>query len=125
MAGDRQPATVVVVDSQAAFLDLVEQALAEAGHRVLVTTEPHEVLEIALRVRIDVLVADRTTLEGSDPTLVRKLELAQTGLPILYLSSLRMPFALETLVDVVTRVARDGLAATDNPPGRLRAAPRG
>ncbi|HSX23143.1 MAG TPA: hypothetical protein VLE97_10260 [Gaiellaceae bacterium] len=115
-----KPATIVVVDEQAAFLDLAEQALLGAGHRVLVTTAPAEVLEIAIRVEIDALVADGTFLERTDPALVRKLQLAQSGLRILYLSSLRMPFSLDAMVEGVTR-----LLATDSPPGRLRAAPRG
>ena len=42
------PATIVVVDEQATFLGLAEQALLEAGHRVLVTSEPQEVLELAI-----------------------------------------------------------------------------
>ena len=113
-------ATIVVVDDQAAFLDLAEQALVAAGHRVLVSTEPHEVLELAIRIRIDAVVAGRPFLEHSDPALMRKLELAQRGLPILLLNSLRAPLSLDSLVEEVTR-----LLATESPPGRLRAAPRG
>ena len=101
------------------MLDLIEQALLAAGHRVLVTTEPHEVLELALRVEIDAVIADGTFLDRTDPTLRRKLQLAQHGLRVLYLSSLRAPFSLDSLVSEVTE-----LIAT-SPPDRLRAAPRG
>lgn len=116
MAGTH--ATIVVVDEQAAFLDLVEQALVEAGHRVLVTTEPLEVLELAIRIEIDALVAGELT----DPTLVRKLQRAQSGLPVLFLSALQMPFSLDTLVEEVARMLATG--STDSRPGRLRAALR-
>lgn len=120
MAGVGNPATIVVVDEQAALLDLVEQALVGAGHRVLVTTEPHELLELAIRVHIDAVVADGSLLERTDPTLARKLELAQHGLRIIPFSSLRAPFSLDALVAEVERVL-----ATDSPPDRLRAAPTG
>ena len=116
----QKPATIVVVDEQAALLDLVEQALLGAGHRVLVTTEPNELLELAIRVRIDAVIADGPLLERADPTLPRKLELAQHGLRIIPFTSLRAPFALDALVDEVERVL-----ATDSPPDRLRAAPIG
>ena len=119
MASTRQ-ATIVVVDEQAALLDLVEQALVAAGHRVLVTTEPHELLELAIRVHIDAVIADGPLLERADPTLPRKLELAQHGLRIVNFGSLRAPFSLDTLVAEVERVL-----ATDSPPDRLPAAPRG
>jgi len=108
--------TIVVVDEQAAFLDLAEQALVAAGHRVLVTTEPHELLELAIRVKIDVVVADGTFLERTDPTLARKLELAQHGLRVLYLSTLRAPFSLDALVAAVSR-----LLSTGSPPDRVQA----
>ena len=115
------PGTIVVIDERAAFLDLVEQALLKAGYSVLVTTEPQEVLELAMRIEIDALVADGTFLERTAPTLVRKLELAQHGLPILYLTSLRMPFSLDALVEEVTRMLAHG--SRESRPGRLRAAP--
>src|SRR5712691_9783698 len=111
-------ATVVVIDEQAAFLDLAEQALLEAGHRVLVTTEPHEVLALAMRLEIDALVAG----ERTDQSLVRKLQLTQSGLPVLYLSALQMPFSLDTLVAEVTRMLTT--SSMDGRPDRLRAARR-
>ncbi|HLY95397.1 MAG TPA: hypothetical protein VKP14_11185 [Gaiellaceae bacterium] len=121
MPAAASPATVVVVvDEQTAFLDLAEQALGRAGNLVLVTTEPQEVLELAIRIHIDVVVADGSFLDRTDPRLRRKLELAQHGLRVLYLSSLRAPFSLESLVAEVDR-----LVATDSPPDRLRAAPPG
>ncbi|HET8895174.1 MAG TPA: hypothetical protein VFM96_13855 [Gaiellaceae bacterium] len=120
MAITGQPATIVVVDEQAALLDLVEQALVGEGHRVLVTTDPHELLELAIRLHIDAVIADGPLLERADPTLARKLELAQHGLRIIPFSSFRAPFSLDALVDEVERVL-----ATDSPPDRLRAAPTG
>jgi hypothetical protein len=88
-------ATIVVVDQQAAMLDL------------------------ALRVEIDAVTADGSFLDRTDPTLRRKLELAQHGLRVLYLSSLPAPLSLDSLVSALT-----DLIAT-SPPDRLRAAPSG
>jgi DNA-binding response OmpR family regulator len=50
---------VVVVGQSLAGLELIEAALSGAGHRVLTTTKPEEVVELARSIRIDVLVGDR------------------------------------------------------------------
>jgi DNA-binding response OmpR family regulator len=50
---------VVVVGQSLAVLELIEVALRDAGHRVLTTTRPEEVVVLARSVRIDVLVVDR------------------------------------------------------------------
>jgi DNA-binding NtrC family response regulator len=57
-------ATVVVLHSQAGVLELSEQALREAGHHVLVTREPAELLELARHLRIDVVVMDVARRDG-------------------------------------------------------------
>jgi DNA-binding NtrC family response regulator len=120
------PATIVVFDENTALLDLAEQALLVAGHRVLVTTNPQEALDLAHRIRIDALVADGTWLERSDSSLLRKFQLAQPGLRILDLQSLGTPFSLENLTEAITTLfGRNKRATTDSPPGRLAAAPRG
>lgn len=41
------------------MLELMETTLSGSGHRVLATTKPDEVVELARSVRIDVLVGDR------------------------------------------------------------------
>ena len=50
---------VVVVGQSLAGLELIEAALRDAGHRVLTTTRPEEVVVLARAIRIDVLIGDR------------------------------------------------------------------
>lgn len=94
-------ATIVVVDGHAAVLELIDQALRNAGHHVLVTCEAREVLELARRVYIDVLVADGAFLEDADSSLLRKLQLAQPDLRLLDLGA---PFSLEHLIESVANL---------------------
>ena len=49
---------VVVLGQSFPVLELMEATLKDSGHRVLATTKPEEVIELARSVRIDVLVAD-------------------------------------------------------------------
>jgi DNA-binding NtrC family response regulator len=124
-------ATIVVVAEHAAVLELVDQALRNARHYVLVTSQPPEALELARRVHIDVLVADGALLDRTDSNLVRKLQLAQPDLKMLYLGnqgdtkvrppnrvqSLRIPFSLEHLTESVAKLLADRSGpATDRPP---------
>jgi DNA-binding response OmpR family regulator len=94
-------ATIVVVEQSAAIQELIDQALRDMGDYLLITQNPLEVLEIARRVRIDLLV-----LEFSDagPSLVDEVRSIQPGLHVLYLTEDGddpPPFALE---DFRTRV---------------------
>jgi DNA-binding response OmpR family regulator len=103
----RQRSTIVVVEESAAVQELVDQALKETGNCVLVTQNPLEVIEVARRVRIDLLV---TELRAGDE-LVEQLRSSQSDIRILYLSDtadepspgpedsppLRMPFSLDEL----------------------------
>jgi CheY-like chemotaxis protein len=50
-------ATILVVEENAAVLELIDQVLRESGHRVLSTKDALEAIEVAGRVRIDVVVA--------------------------------------------------------------------
>jgi DNA-binding response OmpR family regulator len=74
--------TIVIVEESAAVQELVEQALRESGDRVLVTQNALEVLDVARRVRIDLLVIDI----DSQPGLVEELRESQPDLRLLYLS---------------------------------------
>ena len=62
--------------------ELVEQALRESGDRVLVTQNALEVLDVARRVRIDLLVIDI----DSQPGLVEEIRELQPDLRVLYLA---------------------------------------
>jgi DNA-binding response OmpR family regulator len=74
--------TIVIVEESAAVQELVEQALRESGDRVLVTQNALEVLDVARRVRIDLLVIDI----DSEPGLVEEVREYQPDLRVLYLS---------------------------------------
>jgi CheY-like chemotaxis protein len=73
----------VIVEESAAVQELVEQALRESGNRVLVTQNALEVLDVASRLRIDLLVIDldsQPALVEEVPTgLARPLPVRQRG----------------------------------------------
>ncbi len=95
--------------------ELLEHALREAGHRVLVTRDPREALELARRIRIDALVCDLAIVEQRGPGLIGRLREMQPSLPVLYLadrrpageealedgSTLQTPFSLDELQEAV------------------------
>jgi DNA-binding response OmpR family regulator len=114
----RTPATIVVLEESAAVQDLVDQALRESGDRVLISKNPIEALELANRLRIDLLVADVGFLEQSDPHVVKELQSVayllytnvRDGSRLAQLESgttLRSPFSLEELRGAVAAALRD------------------
>jgi CheY-like chemotaxis protein len=108
-------ATIVVVEQSAAVQDLLDQVLRDGGHRVLVTQNPLEVLEIARRVRINLLVTEVFVSEA-EPTLAEVIRSTQPDLRVLYTSAdaerfrgrderdltLRPPFSLAEFQEAVT-----------------------
>jgi len=90
--------------------ELVEQTLRESGDRVLVTQNALEVLDVARRVRIDLLVIDI----DSEPGLVDEIRESQPELQVLYWSDStdEQPAALQ----------RSSLLLTPFSLGELRAA---
>lgn len=115
----RSRVTVVVVEQSAAAQELMEHVLREAGHRVLVTRNPLEALDLGRRIRIDVLVADVAPLDQEESDLVEELRRIQPWLPVLYLggrdwlygadtdnaSALEPPFSLDELEEAVATAA--------------------
>lgn len=104
-------ATVVVFDANAALLELIEQALRESGHRVLVTMDPLEAIAIVRRVRVDVIVAG-DPLAGRRQTLLEELRSMQPGMRIVSICdpddesreidcTLSWPFSLDDLREAV------------------------
>lgn len=65
--------------------ELIEQALREAGHRVLTTNNALEAIELLSRVRVDVVVVGDLVDERAE-TLVHELRSIQQGLRILSVS---------------------------------------
>jgi DNA-binding response OmpR family regulator len=74
--------TIAIVEESAAVQELVDQALRGSGDHVLVTQNALEVLDVARRVRIDLLVIDI----DSQPGLVEEIRESQPDLQVLYLS---------------------------------------
>jgi DNA-binding response OmpR family regulator len=69
----RAPATIVVLEENAAAQELMEQTLRTSGDRILISNTPREVLLLSRRVRIDLLVGNAGLLEKSDPDIVEDL----------------------------------------------------
>jgi DNA-binding response OmpR family regulator len=107
-------ATIVVVEQSAGAMELIDQAFRETAHRVLITQSPLEVLDVADRIRIDLLVI---YLADGDlrPTLVDEVRSSQPELHVLYIcdgtkerpagidgdGALRTPFSLDGLRQAV------------------------
>jgi len=70
----RTPATIVVLEENAAAQELIDQALRKSGDRVLISNSAVEALGLTSRVRIDLIVGDVGLLEKSDPDVVEKLQ---------------------------------------------------
>ncbi len=114
----------MIVEQSAGVQELVEQALREMGHRILVTQNALEVLDVARRVRIDLVVIDL----DSEPGLVDEIRSSQPDLRLLYVSdrtdeqpadsehhpSLLTPFSLDELrVAIAGLLGRSESEATD------------
>jgi DNA-binding response OmpR family regulator len=121
---NRCGSTIVIVEERAAVQELVEQALRETGDCVLVSQNPLEVLDIAQRVRIDLLVIDIDAKRG----LVEEIRESQPDVRVLYLSDstdeqpagpeldppLLTPFSLEELrAAIAARLDQSEAGASD------------
>ena len=96
--------------------ELIDQALSRAGHSVLTTKNSLEALEIARRVRVDVLVAGEL-YDGRRQEIVDDLRSIQPGLGVLSTfgqgddlqesdvgASLAPPFSLDDLRAAVATI---------------------
>src|SRR5437879_4457123 len=112
MAG-HPPATILVLEENAAVQELIDQALLESGHRVLSTKNALEALEVVRRVRIDVLIVG-LLLEERGQILVGEFHSIQAGMRIVSISGpddefdgiasserLSSPFSLDDLREAV------------------------
>ena len=114
----RPPATIVVLEENAAAQELIDQTLRMSGDRVLISNNPMEALGLSSRVRIDLLVGDVGLLERSGPKVVEKL---RSVTHVLYTNvpggsgltqhdsgtALRSPFSLEELREAVAAALDD------------------
>jgi len=97
---------------------LIDQALRGFGHRVLMTADPLEALELGQRVRIDVLVDD-VKPSGERPSLVERLRSLQPELRLVRVLDsedhfpepdggvlLRCPFSLDELENAIAQALK-------------------
>lgn len=100
----------MVVERTPAVQELVDQALQETGHRVFVTKDPLEALELAYRIRIDLLISGGAALDESG--VLGDLRSIQPWLALLYLedgrgaeldpaATVKSPFSLDELQHAV------------------------
>jgi CheY-like chemotaxis protein len=108
----RTPATIVVLEENAAAQELIDQALRQMGDRVLVTNNPMEVFALAKRLRIDLLVGDIDEVERTEPKLARNLRSITRVLQVSQRSTavggdgdalrVEAPFSLDVLLKAVS-----------------------
>ena len=94
---DRPPATIVVLEENAAAQDLIEQALRNSADRVLITNNPLGVLGLARRVRIDLIIGDAGILERTGQILYIDVQPGSAFGEADSGKALRSPFSLEEL----------------------------
>ena len=100
-------ATVLVLEENTA-VELIDQALRDAGHRVVGTNDPLEALDILHRVHLDVLIVG-SLLDTRMEALLGQLGSIQAGLQILSIdgagsngrASLASPIPLDDLAEAV------------------------
>ena len=101
-------ATVLVLEENTAVQELIDQALRDAGHRVVGTNDPLEALDILHRVHLDVLIVG-SLLDTRMEALLGQLGSIQAGLQILSIdgagsngrASLASPIPLDDLAEAV------------------------
>lgn len=101
-------ATVLVLEENTAVQELIDQALRDAGHRVVGTNDPLEALDILHRVQVDVLVIG-SLLDTRMEALLGQLGSIQAGLHVLRIydpagngrASLASPIPLDELAEAV------------------------
>jgi len=97
---------------------LIDQALRGCGHRVLMTADPLEALELGQRVRIDVLVDD-VKPSAERPSFVERLRSLQPELRLVRVLDpedqfpepdggvlLRRPFSLDELENAIAQALK-------------------
>jgi DNA-binding response OmpR family regulator len=82
-------ASVLIVDDDERYVDLLEFNLTEEGYRVLATTQPAEAVEIARREKPDVAILDVMMPELDGFALARALlQVPEArGMPIIFLTA--------------------------------------
>lgn len=81
-------ATILVVDDEAAVLDLIAGVLRSAGHRVLTANGGWDAVQVYQNSpeRIDLLVTDVIMPDLTGPVLAQRLRERQSDLQVLFIS---------------------------------------
>lgn len=79
-------ATLLVVEDEHAFRDVLREGLQSKGYRVLVASNGVEALEVAEQHRVRVLITDLIMPQMSGPELARCLTKVRGDLDVLYMS---------------------------------------
>lgn len=82
-------ATILVIDDDPDALLLVEAALSRAGHRVVTSSEPQQIAELAAEHGADAVVLDvlMPEISGHEALLALRAQAATGGVPVLLLSA--------------------------------------
>ncbi len=116
-----QGQTIMVVEDDAAILEIAADILRDAGYRVVAALGPHEALSYAeAGERPDLLLTDVVMPDLSGPSLAARLSEVIPGLPVLYMSGytsvgrgeapmddaelIRKPFSHSQLLDRVAQL---------------------
>ena len=125
--GPARPATILLVEDQAAIRLLAEDVLSDAGHRVLTAANGRAAFDLAQKYSdsIDLLITDVVMPEMSGPDLADQLLKSRPGLIVLFISGytdhallhrgaieqgtafLQKPFLPETLLAKVNELLRE------------------
>jgi CheY-like chemotaxis protein len=79
----KESATILVVEENPAVLELIDQVMRECGHRVLSTNDAVEAIDVASRVRIDVVIAGALR-DGGKHALVCQLRSIQPDVDVVF-----------------------------------------
>jgi CheY-like chemotaxis protein len=95
----RAPATIVVLEENAAAQELIDQLLRQEGDRVLITNNPMEILGLAKRVRIDLVVGDVDRIGVAEPQLAARIRSLARVLQVSSGASVKLDTAGPTRLD--------------------------
>jgi DNA-binding response OmpR family regulator len=97
-----RPPTIVVVHEHAGVLELIEATLNDRGARTLATRDPGEALEIARRLKVDLLVVSRALNDA-----IGDVRALRPGLSVVVLDD--EPMGLDEIADAaVAALELDG-----------------
>lgn len=110
---------VLVVEDEAASRTGTERLLAEAGLDVIAVSTPSAALDVARKLRIDVLVTDLRLPEQRGDRLAREILGLQPRVAVIYVSGelpsptcvggpfLEKPIEIDVLVDTIAAARRE------------------